>query len=92
MSKTVLADLAEALASGQVRVIDLTNTLSPDSPVIVLLTEFGQCAPFRMEKLSRYDADGRLVLEQHFDERTHRHPFRCPRALGDGQGSAIEHG
>ena len=58
MSTTVLSDLALALASGKVRVIDLTNTLSPDFPVIVLPAEFGQCAPFRMEKLSRYDENG----------------------------------
>ena len=53
-----LAQLATALASGKVRVVDLTNTLSPDFPVIVLPPEFGQCAPFRMEELSRYDANG----------------------------------
>lgn len=58
MSQSLLSDLAVALASGAVRVIDLTNTLSPDFPVIVLPAEFGQCAPFRMEKLSRYDDNG----------------------------------
>jgi kynurenine formamidase len=53
-----LAHLAEGLVSGQIRVVDLTNTLSPDFPVIVLPPEFGQCEPFRMETLSRYDKDG----------------------------------
>ncbi|WP_109466654.1 cyclase family protein [Albibacillus kandeliae] len=51
-------DLIAALADGRLRVVDLTNTLSPDFPVIVLPEEFGQCAPFRMEQVSRYDADG----------------------------------
>ncbi len=55
---TLLTDLAGALATGQVRVVDLTNTLRADFPVIVLPPEFGQCAPFRMEKVSRYDDNG----------------------------------
>ena len=55
---SVLADLAGALAGGSVRVIDLSQTLSPRFPQIVLPPEFDQCAPFRMEEISRYDARG----------------------------------
>ncbi|MBX2823672.1 MAG: cyclase family protein [Gammaproteobacteria bacterium] len=55
---SLLPQLAQALASGQVRVVDLTNTLSADFPVIVLPPEFGQCAPFRMEQVSRFDDNG----------------------------------
>jgi kynurenine formamidase len=55
---SVLADLAGALAGGSVRVIDLSQTLSPRFPQIVLPPEFDQCAPFRMEEVSRYDARG----------------------------------
>ncbi|WP_166418698.1 cyclase family protein [Cochlodiniinecator piscidefendens] len=58
MSNSLLSDLAGALVSGRVQMVDLTNTLSPDFPVIVLPPEFGQCAPFRMEKVSRYDENG----------------------------------
>lgn len=54
----ILAALAEALASGRVRVVDLTQRLTPDMPVIVLPPEFGQCARFRMEEVSAYDARG----------------------------------
>lgn len=53
-----LADLAVALSGGDVRVIDLTHPLTPDFPVMVLPPEFGQCQPFRMEEVSRYDARG----------------------------------
>jgi kynurenine formamidase len=53
-----LAALAADLAANRVRVIDLTQTLSPDFPTIVLPPEFGQCAPFRMEEVSRYDSRG----------------------------------
>lgn len=55
---TALTALAADLLAGRVRVIDLTQTLSPDFPTIVLPPEFGQCAPFRMETISRYDERG----------------------------------
>lgn len=53
-----LSALVAAIGSSKISVIDLTNTLSPDFPVIVLPSEFGQCEPFRMETVSRYDSDG----------------------------------
>ena len=55
---SALAQLAAALAGGTVRVVDLTHTLDPDFPVIVLPPEFGQCARFRMEEISAYDHRG----------------------------------
>ena len=58
MSTSVLPDLVAQLASGRIRVVDLTQTLSPDFPQIALPPEFGQCAPFRIEEISRYDARG----------------------------------
>lgn len=58
MSAALLSELAGALANGGVRVIDLSQTLSPRFPQIVLPPEFDQCAPFRIEEISRYDARG----------------------------------
>lgn len=55
---SVLTELAAALAGGAVEVVDLTHTLDPDFPVIVLPPEFGQCARFRMEEVSAYDHRG----------------------------------
>lgn len=55
---TTLASLAADLLAGRVRVVDLTQTLSPDFPTIVLPPQFGQCAPFSMETISRYDDKG----------------------------------
>jgi len=54
-ARAVLSDL---LVSGGARLVDLTQTLSPDFPTIVLPPEFGQCRPFRMEEISRYDERG----------------------------------
>lgn len=54
----ILTELAAKMASGDVRVVDLTHTLDPDFPVIILPPEFGQCARFRMEEISAYDHRG----------------------------------
>ncbi len=56
MSK--LEALASGLVDGGIRIVDLTHTLDPDFPVIVLPPEFGQCARFRVEEVSRYDERG----------------------------------
>jgi len=53
-----LAALVAALATGRVRIVDLTQTLAPDFPQIVLAPELGQAAPFRLEEVSRYDERG----------------------------------
>ena len=53
-----LAQFAVEIASGAIRVVDLTHTLDPDFPVIILPPEFGQCARFRMEEISAYDHRG----------------------------------
>lgn len=55
---TALAAFAAALATGRIRVIDLTQTLTPEFPQISLPPEFGQCWPFRIEEVSRYDERG----------------------------------
>lgn len=53
-----LAAFAADLAAGSLKIVDLTQTLAPDFPTIVLPPQFGQCAPFRMEVISRYDDAG----------------------------------
>lgn len=55
---SVLDALNQGIASGAVRIVDLTHPLTPDFPVMILPPEFGQCQPFRMEEVSRYDARG----------------------------------
>jgi kynurenine formamidase len=58
MSQSALQAFATGVASGRIRTIDLTQTLSPDTPTLVLPPPFGQCAPFRMEEISHYDERG----------------------------------
>ncbi|MBL8378962.1 MAG: cyclase family protein [Burkholderiales bacterium] len=54
----LLAALGAALARRSIRVIDLTQTLAPEFPQIALPPELGQCWPFRIEEVSRYDERG----------------------------------
>jgi kynurenine formamidase len=58
MSQDVLNSFASLVASGTIRTVDLTQTLSEETPVLVLPPEFGQCAPFSREEISRYDERG----------------------------------
>jgi len=53
-----LGQLLAGIAAGDVRVIDLTQTLSEATPALVLPPEFGQCAPFTRREVSRYDSRG----------------------------------
>lgn len=53
-----LAQLATELASGQVQVIDLTHTLSPEFPALQLPPQFGQVWSFKAERISQYDDAG----------------------------------
>ena len=47
-----------ACRGGSIRVVDLTQTLTPEFPQIALPPEMGQCWPFRIEEVSRYDERG----------------------------------
>ena len=54
----VLGELAEALRSGSVEVIDLTAPLVETTPILVLPEPFANTSRFRLEELSRYDDRG----------------------------------
>ena len=54
----LLSEFAGGIASGKIRVVDLTQTLSPDTPTLVLPPNFGQCSPFKIEEISHYDERG----------------------------------
>ena len=58
MSNALLSDLVQSLASGGVKVVDLSETLRPEYPTIQLPEEFGQAWGFRKETISHYDENG----------------------------------
>ena len=60
MTDKALADFALGLATGSIKIVDLTATLEPSTPTLQLPTEFGWGAswPFSLETISRYDEKG----------------------------------
>ena len=55
---SILNSFIRELSAGKIRVVDLTQTLSPEFPQISLPPEMGQAWPFRIEEVSRYDERG----------------------------------
>jgi kynurenine formamidase len=82
----ILSDLAEALATGRVEVVDLTAPLSSETPVIQLPPQFAQTAPFALEELSRYDDRGPAWYWNNFrtGEHTGTH-FDAPNHWASGK-------
>src|SRR5688572_3168714 len=54
----IVQQLTSALSAGTVEVIDLTQPLGPDTPVIGLPPQFGASPGFTTEVISRYDDQG----------------------------------
>ena len=54
----LLEDFAAAIAGSRIRVIDLTQTLRPSTPVIQLPPEFAPSNPFSISEISHYDNRG----------------------------------
>ena len=53
-----LLKFASLIADGSIRVVDLTQTLKPSTPVIQLPPPMAQSNPFRISEISRYDERG----------------------------------
>ena len=58
MGSDILTRLIAALGTGEVRIVDLSQTLRPSTPVIQLPAQFAQSSPFRIAEISRYDDRG----------------------------------
>src|SRR5262244_563295 len=54
----VLGQLLEELASGRLRVVDLTQPLSPQTPLLPLPPQFNNTPAFKIWELSHYDERG----------------------------------
>jgi kynurenine formamidase len=55
---SLLAELAQQLRSGRLRVVDLTQPLSAETPLLPLPPQWNNTPVFRMWELSRYDERG----------------------------------
>jgi len=54
----LLAELIDALDTGRLRIVDLTQPLGPDTPVIGLPPQFASSPGMSIEVISRYDQKG----------------------------------
>ena len=54
----LLLKFASSIADGKIRVVDMTQTLKPSTPVIQLPPPLAQSDPFRTSEISRYDERG----------------------------------
>lgn len=54
----LLLKFASCIADGRIRVVDLTQTLKPSTPVIQLPPPFAPSDPFRISEISHYDERG----------------------------------
>ncbi|WP_022980684.1 cyclase family protein [Ideonella sp. B508-1] len=55
---SITTTILNHLEAGALRVVDLTHTLSPDFPALVLPPQFGQVWGFKQERISHYDEAG----------------------------------
>jgi len=86
---TLLSDLADALSTSAVEVVDLTAPLSAQTPILTLPEPFGQTWPFALTQISRYDAAGPAWYWNNFStgEHTGTH-FDAPIHWVTGQTGA----
>ena len=68
---TSVADVAAAIGSGTIRVVDLTNPLSSSTPTLRLPEPFANLVDFSLEQVSAYDAPG--PFWKHHNIRTGEH-------------------
>jgi len=78
-SLQAITQVLNGLAAGNIKVVDLTQTLSEKTPVIALPPEFAQSPSFSRDVISRYDVGGPAWFWQtiHVGEHTGTH-FDAP--------------
>lgn len=58
-SADILSHMGTALLSGQIRIVDLSSELGPNTPILHLPEDFARnTPPVEIHKISEYDADG----------------------------------
>ena len=63
---SALSNFAADIAQGKISIIDLTHTLSPDFPALVLPSQFAQTWAFKQENISAYNEKGPAWMWNNF--------------------------
>ena len=62
-ASNILGTLGAMLLSGEVKVVDCTATLGPNTPILRLPEDFAQNTPkFEIHKISEYDSEWAVFL------------------------------
>ena len=86
---TILQQLVAELDAGRLRIVDLTQPLGPDTPVIGLPPMFAPSPGVTIDVISKYDDKGPAwYWNTHPHGRAHRHALRRAGPLDHRQGSA----
>ena len=85
----LLGSLINGIQNGGLKVIDLTQTLNADTPVIELPEQWGQTPRFTLKEISRYDERGPFWYWNSFEtgEHTGTH-LDAPAHWASGRGRA----
>ena len=95
---SVLNQLVDELREGSIRVVDLTQPLGPDTPVIGLPDIFGQSPGLTVDVISRYDDAGpawywnTLTLGEHTGTKCQHLGELCPRCAGWDENHGLKTG
>ena len=63
---SALSNFAADIALGKISIIDLTHTLSPEFPALVLPSQFAQTWAFKQENISAYNEKGPAWMWNNF--------------------------
>jgi hypothetical protein len=77
-----LASLVQGLTEGSVTVVDLTQPLSEETPLIRLPEPFVNTPGWKLHELSRYDERGPAWYWNAFEGGEHMGPTSTPRSTG----------
>ncbi len=67
----ILGQLVNALATGELHVVDLTQPLNADTPLLPLPPQWPNTAPFELREISRYDERGPFWYWNNFSTGEH---------------------
>lgn len=90
MMQAILGSLIQGIQRGRVKVVDLTQPLTANTPILELPPQWGQTPPFTLREISRYDDRGPFWYWNAFEtgEHTGTHlDAPCHWATGRDKGT-----
>ena len=80
--RDTLASLVQGIQSGGLKVVDFTQPLNSNTPIIELPPQWGQTPGFTLKETSRYDERGPFWYWNSFETGEHTGTTWTPRPTG----------